>query len=302
MRNRKEGQVALMFLLIGYLILGTTMMWFIVSGISGEQVNYVQLPTYSYTNRTTHINFTSSVPSDLYETNEFYGIPPYWQYQALNGFVAKPLPFFPAVLLIKGITPVDGWIKNTYYVNNTVQQRFGVVIEAPSVVYGEIPYLEINDNGIDLVRGSDDFGTTYHYASSGYSSDTDLIVTTWYYTASHELDFFIDGEQLFSWTLPTFADTGVYYNNIYHGGIIGFEEFTTVSRIDTVSVITYNPKTDIASQSMNFATFIFELASFQAPAELFPPPFISILIPALFFYLPLLGILACIVNIMWPVV
>jgi hypothetical protein len=299
MRNREEGQVALMFLLIGYLILGTTMMWFIVSGISGETVNYVNIPAQGHINKTSSINFTSSVPTDLYRTDLSVGR---WIRNDGVGLIAKPLPLFPSFLALSGVIAQDGYYKNTYYINNTFHDRFGISIDSAGI-FSEL-YLLIEGNHIYLYQDNNPVNTySYDGGIEDYTSYTDSIWTTWFNPGSRELQVYKTDDfgtaQLFTWTLPS---STAATQDVYHGGIIGFEEFTTVSRIDTVSVITYNPKTDIASQSMNFATFIFELASFQAPSELFPPPFISILIPALFFYLPLLGILACIVNIMWPVV
>ena len=307
--------VPMLFLLVGYMVMGSMMMWFIVSGVTGETVNYVNIPPQGYTNITTSIDFTTSVPKDLYAVSTNALFIDSWVTSGA-GMVSKPVPFFPAILCIKGIVTQDGYYKNIYYINNTNRDRFGIIIDATLPASSNAFWLVFGD-GIITVQPPTGTGQDFssldslRYNGEDYTQYPSIIVETWYNPVTYNLKLFIDREdpdtgaltpeQIFSWTVQA-IDPSATVPPIFHGGVVAYEENTVLTKVLTKSVISYNPKADIVSQSMNFFTFMFQLVTFTVPTNIFPPPFVSVLIPALFFYVPLLGIVACVVNILWPVI
>ena len=307
----ESHSVKLLFLLIGYLVLSTTVIWFIVSGASGQSVNYMKLSAFSYSNTTTSVNFTQAQPSDLYVTGApgaFLGIGPKFIWNQNVGMIAKPYPFFPAYLELKGLIPeTNGYITNTYQINNSISKPFGIIITAPpGWNFANIQYLDFDHNVIKMVpeTGSTFNGYTsenlskYQYSTGAtdYLSEQNIQVNTQFNPVNGDLIVSVDGNELFDWPADN-TDTE------FHGGIIGFDDGMTLTGISQMrSIISYDPQTDVLGNSLNYAVFIMSLATFSAPVTLFPPPLASLLIPALFFYLPIIGILACIVSIIWPVV
>jgi hypothetical protein len=304
-QDRESGSVYLLVLFLGYLVLGTTMMWFIVDGISGESVNYVKLPGYSYRNTTTSINFTQAQPSDLFVTGapgSVIGIGPKFIWSEGAGMVAKPYPLFPAYIKLKGLIPEsDGYIFTNYTINNSVHKPLGFIITSPDGWdFATLQYIKFDtDRELVLVprSNSDLDASQFIYTTAVDYLQLDRIhVATRYNPNFGYLEVWVDGVQLLGWQVDN-------TDNAFYGGVIAWDEDVTLESIPQMkSVIQYDPQTDIVGQSLNFGTFIFQIATFTAPTDLFPPPFVSILIPALFFYLPLLGLLAAVINILWPVI
>lgn len=256
------------------------------------------------TNTTTYYNFTSSAAKNQtwfnIETGFFTDA---WVWNDGVGYISEPSTsvFNTAVMTFSDLSPRNGFYTTTYVINNSVKEDFWLMLEWYTDERDSIRLVVENDQMRipDIQWGLFQFGNDYTYSYPlGNFNTNPISITTSYNPGTGELEvstsygagFYVTIDKPFN----IWASVSSAFGKPKYGGVGTSGDHVTVVSINPYIVQSNDRKTGTMDQIWGFWTTMVDLLTFQAPDIV--PWWIVIL----FVYIPILAILAILVDMFIP--
>lgn len=187
--------------------------------------DYSSCPAGAYCPAKSNVGFVTSLTgnislADTDYTNTTAIFEDYsWRYNKGVGTLSQfsGIPFYDYYLLIPGINPdINGYYTVTYLINNSVKERFLLVLHGKRTATGLV--LECTNDGFKI-PGLIPYMYDYTYNIPNMFTTRDHLIQTKYNPSTNNLIVFYQGIELFGITAPAPVFLTAFDSSNYYGGI-----------------------------------------------------------------------------------